>query len=73
VVAQAGNQRGEEVRPEDKMTADSQIGDIFTLSSGMGEVIGVVKVRFFFSYIFTIYFEKLGYVGSFRVSNLLLS
>jgi hypothetical protein len=32
MVAQAGNQRGKEVRPEDKMAADSQNGDIITLS-----------------------------------------
>jgi hypothetical protein len=32
MVAQAGNQRGKEVRPEDKMAANSQNGDIITLS-----------------------------------------
>jgi hypothetical protein len=32
VVVQASNQRGKEVRPEDKMATDSQNGDIVTLS-----------------------------------------
>jgi hypothetical protein len=31
VVVQASNQQGKEVRPEDKVAADSQNGDIITL------------------------------------------
>jgi hypothetical protein len=30
-MVQAGNQQGKEVRPEDKVAADSQNGDIITL------------------------------------------
>jgi hypothetical protein len=32
MVAYASNQRGKELRPEDKMATDSQNGDIITLS-----------------------------------------
>jgi hypothetical protein len=32
MVAQASSQRDKEVRPEDKMAADSQSGDLITLS-----------------------------------------
>jgi hypothetical protein len=33
MVAQAGNQPGKEVRPEDKMSSDSQNDDIINLSA----------------------------------------
>jgi hypothetical protein len=45
VVAQASNQRGKEVRPEDKMATDSKNGDIITLSIGIHKFDEQMKQR----------------------------